>query len=71
MSSPSVPSPQADDPFDGRHVHLLGIGGSGMNGLARIMLDRGARCSGADAQDSEVVEALRTTGIPVSTGQDP
>ncbi len=59
------------DPFRGRRIHLLGIGGSGMSGLARIMMDRGARPSGADAMDSEVVSGLRNLGIGIATGDDP
>lgn len=42
-----------------------------MSGLARIMLDRGAKPSGADAIESEVVVDLRTSGIPIATGDDP
>ena len=81
MSSSQAPPPEsgrqarehgtrADDPFRDRRVHLLGIGGSGMSGLARIMLDRGARPSGADAHDSPVVEELRRSGIPVVVGAE-
>ncbi len=42
-----------------------------MNGLARIMLDRGADCTGADAEATEVVAALRQTGMTIATGDDP
>ena len=61
----------SEDPFRHRRIHLLGIGGSGMSGLARIMLDRGATTSGADSIESEVVEGLRGSGIQISTGDDP
>ena len=40
-------------------VHLIGIGGAGMNGIARIMLARGLTVSGSDAKDSRAVLALR------------
>lgn len=60
-----------EDPFRDRRIHLLGIGGSGMSGLARIMLDRGAATSGADSTESEAVEGLRESGIRISTGDDP
>ena len=34
--------------FAGKRVHFIGIGGSGMNGLARILLDCGAVVTGSD-----------------------
>ncbi|NLP39914.1 MAG: UDP-N-acetylmuramate--L-alanine ligase, partial [Corynebacterium pollutisoli] len=40
-------------------VHLIGIGGSGMSGVARILLDRGAVVTGSDVKDSRPVRALR------------
>jgi UDP-N-acetylmuramate--alanine ligase len=40
-------------------VHLIGIGGAGMSGIARILLARGAAVSGSDAKDSRAVLALR------------
>ena len=42
-----------------------------MCGLARIILDRGARASGSDAVESEAVADLRTSGIEIATGEDP
>ena len=43
-------------------VHLVGIGGAGMSGVARILLSRGAVVTGSDAKDSRVVLALRSMG---------
>jgi UDP-N-acetylmuramate--alanine ligase len=51
-------------------VHLIGIGGAGMNGIARIMLARGLTVSGSDAKDSRAVVALRALGAEVSVGHD-
>ena len=34
--------------FAGRRVHFIGIGGSGMSGLARMLLDCGAFVSGSE-----------------------
>ncbi len=42
-----------------RRVHLVGIGGAGMSGIARILLDRGGLVSGSDAKESRGVHALR------------
>ena len=51
-------------------VHLVGIGGAGMSGLARILLARGAQVSGSDAKDGRGVLALRTRGAVVTIGHD-
>jgi UDP-N-acetylmuramate--alanine ligase len=52
-------------------VHLMGIGGAGMSGLARILLARGLTVSGCDAKESAALAALRPLGIAVSVGHDP
>jgi UDP-N-acetylmuramate--alanine ligase len=49
-------------------VHIVGIGGAGMSGLARIMLARGMTVSGSDARDSDTVAALRALGGTVFIG---
>jgi UDP-N-acetylmuramate--alanine ligase len=49
-------------------VHLVGIGGSGMSGIARIMAARGAAVSGSDLHDSSSLAGLRTLGIAVHIG---
>jgi UDP-N-acetylmuramate--alanine ligase len=51
-------------------VHLVGIGGAGMSGIARILLARGGRVSGSDAKDSRTVLALRAQGARVAVGHD-
>jgi UDP-N-acetylmuramate--alanine ligase len=51
-------------------VHLIGIGGAGMSGIARILLARGASVSGSDAKDSRTVLALRALGADVAVGHD-
>ncbi|MGJ0120861.1 UDP-N-acetylmuramate--L-alanine ligase [Williamsia sp. MIQD14] len=49
---------------------MVGIGGAGMSGLARILLARGAQVSGSDAKDGRGVQALRTRGAMVRIGHD-
>ena len=49
-------------------THLIGIGGSGMSGVARIVLARGGEVSGSDAKDSRALLALRTLGARVAVG---
>jgi UDP-N-acetylmuramate--alanine ligase len=51
-------------------VHLIGIGGAGMSGIARILLARGTTVSGSDAKDSRTVLALRALGADVAVGHD-
>lgn len=52
-------------------VHFIGIGGSGMSGIARIMVMSGIPVSGSDAKESAVVEVLRTLGATVHIGHAP
>lgn len=51
-------------------VHMVGIGGAGMSGIARILLDRGGQVSGSDAKESRGVAALRARGAQVRIGHD-
>ncbi|BDZ53310.1 hypothetical protein GCM10025870_03830 [Agromyces marinus] len=55
-------------PADLGAVHFVGIGGSGMSGIARLALDAGHRVTGSDVRDSANVEALRALGATVSIG---
>jgi UDP-N-acetylmuramate--alanine ligase len=59
-----------DLPPDLAAVHLVGIGGAGMSGIARVLLARGARVSGSDAKDSRTVAALRALGATVHVGHE-
>ena len=49
----------ADLPPELARVHLIGMGGAGMSGIARLLLARGGVVSGSDARDSRVLAALR------------
>ena len=51
-------------------VHMVGIGGAGMSGIARILLDRGALVSGSDAKESRALAALRARGAQIVIGHD-
>jgi UDP-N-acetylmuramate--alanine ligase len=48
-----------------KRLHFIGIGGSGMSGLARIALSHGIAVSGSDAKDSSVLSALSALGAQV------
>ncbi|HUR13158.1 MAG TPA: UDP-N-acetylmuramate--L-alanine ligase [Mycobacteriales bacterium] len=52
-------------------THLVGIGGAGMSGIARVLLARGVPVSGSDARDSRGLAALRALGAEVHVGHDP
>ncbi len=54
-----------------QRVHMVGIGGAGMSGIARILLDRGGLVSGSDAKESRGVHALRARGALIRIGHDP
>lgn len=51
-------------------VHFIGIGGSGMSGIARILLGMGHRVTGSDLRDTGNVAALRELGATIHIGHD-
>jgi UDP-N-acetylmuramate--alanine ligase len=51
-------------------VHIVGIGGAGMSGIARVLLARGIEVSGSDAKDSRRLQALKPLGGKVFVGHD-
>jgi len=57
-------------PDEIRSAHFIGIGGSGMSGLARMFLDAGIRVSGSDRADSDNLRALAALGATVHVGHD-
>lgn len=61
----SLPIPESIE-----SAHFIGIGGSGMSGLARMFLERGIRVSGSDRVDSPSLRALADAGATVHVGHD-
>jgi UDP-N-acetylmuramate--alanine ligase len=51
-----------------RRIHLVGIGGAGMSGIARVLLQRGHQVSGSDLQDGRTLSELRALGARVEVG---
>jgi UDP-N-acetylmuramate--alanine ligase len=51
-------------------AHLVGVGGAGMSGIARILVDRGFPVSGSDARDSPVLAGLADRGVRTAVGHD-
>ena len=52
-------------------VHLIGIGGSGMSAIARVLLESGYQVSGSDRQPSPLTGQLQKAGAKVSIGHRP
>lgn len=53
---------------DARRVHLIGIGGCSMNGIAQILQAQGHAVTGSDREKTQFTEALDRAGIPYSVG---
>lgn len=51
-----------------RHVHFIGIGGSGLSGMATILLERGYQVSGSDRRSSATTRRLEEIGARVFYG---
>jgi UDP-N-acetylmuramate--alanine ligase len=63
ISPIALPTPKELGP-----VHFIAIGGSGMNGIATMLLDSGVAVSGSDRQDSKYLRALEAAGARVYVG---
>lgn len=64
------PDPSTPIPSDLGAVHFVGIGGSGMSGIARLFLGAGHRVTGSDVRDSANIGALRELGAEIAIGHD-
>jgi UDP-N-acetylmuramate--alanine ligase len=51
-----------------RHIHFVGVGGSGMSGIAEVLLNLGYRISGSDLADSATLRRLASLGITTFVG---
>jgi len=51
-----------------RHIHLVGIGGTGMCGIAEVLLNLGYEVSGSDLQENEATERLARAGATIYIG---
>ena len=51
-----------------KNIFIVGIGGIGVSGLARLLRARGVEVSGSDLEQSPITEALAREGIPVAVG---
>jgi UDP-N-acetylmuramate--alanine ligase len=53
-----------------RRVHFVGIGGSGMSGIAEVLINLGYEVSGSDLKRSDVTDRLAALGATVREGHD-
>ena len=51
-----------------RHIHMIGVGGSGMNGIAEVLINLGYEVAGSDLRGSAVTERLSRLGVEVFIG---
>src|SRR5574343_1670836 len=51
-----------------RKIHFIGIGGSGMSGIAEVLLNLGYQVSGSDLSDSATLRRLASLGIETHVG---
>ncbi len=54
-----------------KHVHFIGIGGSGLSAIATVLLERGYIVSGSDRQASPVTRRLQEAGMTIFTAHQP
>lgn len=64
------PDPSVRIPEQFGTVHFVGIGGSGMSGIARLFLAAGHTVTGSDVRESSNTQALRELGATIAIGHD-
>jgi len=55
----------------GRKYHLIGVGGVGMSGLAKLLLKNGAIVTGSDQTPTDIVARLNQKGADIKIGHNP
>jgi len=63
------PRTESRSRFTGKRVHFIGIGGCGMSGLARMLLDNGAIVSGSEPKPNPQTFQLTSQGAKISRDQ--
>lgn len=51
-----------------KHIHMVGIGGTGMNGIAEVLFNLGYKVSGTDINENEATQRLVSLGVEISIG---
>jgi UDP-N-acetylmuramate--alanine ligase len=68
-SAAAIDSSTSSKQFAGKRVHFIGIGGSGMSGLASMLLDDGAIVTGSEPKPGSTVFELTKRGAKISRDQ--
>ena len=53
------------------HIHFIGIGGSGMSGLAEVLFNLGYSVTGSDIDESSITDRLKSLGIKINKEHSP
>jgi UDP-N-acetylmuramate--alanine ligase len=51
-----------------RRIHMVGVGGSGMSGIAEVLVNLGFNVSGSDLNDNSATRRLAEMGVSVTQG---
>jgi UDP-N-acetylmuramate--alanine ligase len=54
-----------------KHYHLIGIGGIGMSGIARLLVSRGNKVTGSDVKENRMTNELKDCGAGIFIGHKP
>src|SRR5687767_7568929 len=53
-----------------QRIHFVGIGGSGMSGIAEVLINLGYKVSGSDLKETEVTQRLKSLGAAIFIGHE-
>jgi UDP-N-acetylmuramate--alanine ligase len=67
MNIPNINAP-ATVLYNIKRIHFVGIGGTGMSGIAEVLLNLGYEVSGSDIKESAVTQRLTALGVDVTVG---
>ena len=56
--------------YQGKRIHMIGVGGSSMSGLAGMLADKGYTVTGSDRSDGYLMQHVRDKGVKVFIGHD-
>ena len=54
-----------------QRIHIVGVGGAGMSGIAKLLAQLGHRVTGSDLKPSSMLDSLSDTGVETWVGHDP
>jgi len=57
--------------FNNKRIHLIGIGGISMSGIAEILYAKGTTITGSDINENKAIKALKNKGVEIFIGENP